>query len=126
MTRHIDTSTLRDWLEQARPVTVLDIRNDEDRGQWAIPGSLHINAYEALRKGEPGPLQHAILPPDRPVVTVCSAGRMSEKAAEFLTERGIDVLSLSGGMKAWSMAWNTANVPLADTKIRVIQIRRTG
>ena len=70
MTRHIDTSTLRDWLEQARPVTVLDIRNDEDRGQWAIPGSVHIDAYDALRKGEPGPLQHAILPPDRPLLTV--------------------------------------------------------
>ena len=108
MTRHIDTSTLRDWLEQARPVTVLDIRNDEDRGQWAIPGSVHIDVYDALRKGEPGLLQHAILPPDRPVVAVCNAGRMSEKAAEFLTKRGIDVLSLSGGMKAWSMAWKLA------------------
>ena len=31
MTRHIDTATLRDWLEQDRPVTVLDIRSDEDR-----------------------------------------------------------------------------------------------
>jgi len=126
MTRHIDTSTLRDWLEQARPVTVLDIRNDEDRAQWAIPGSVHIDAYDALRKGEPGPLQHAILPPDRTVVTVCNAGRMSEKAAEFLTKRGMEVLSLSGGMKAWSMAWNTADVRLADTRTRVVQVRRTG
>ena len=59
MTRHIDTATLRDWLEQHRPVTVVDIRSDEDRTQWAIPASVHINAYEALRKGQPGPLQHA-------------------------------------------------------------------
>lgn len=126
MTRHIDTATLRDWLEQDRPVTVLDIRNDEDRSQWAIPGSLHINAYDALRKGEPGPLQTAILPQDRPVVTVCNAGRMSEKAADLLSERGIDVLSLAGGMKAWSLAWNSAEVPLSDEATRVIQIRRTG
>jgi glyoxylase-like metal-dependent hydrolase (beta-lactamase superfamily II)/rhodanese-related sulfurtransferase len=126
MTRHIDTATLRDWLEQDRPVTVLDIRNDEDRSQWAIPGSLHINAYDALRKGEPGPLQTAVLPQDRPVVTVCNAGRMSEKAADVLSERGIDVLSLAGGMKAWSVAWNSAEVPLTDAATRVIQIRRTG
>ena len=110
MTRHIDTATLRDWLEQHRPVTVVDIRSDEDRTQWAIPASVHINAYEALRKGQPGPLQHAVLPSDRPVVTVCNEGRMSEMAADFLTERGSDVLSLVGGMKAWSMAWNTATV----------------
>ncbi len=109
MKRHIDTATLRDWLEQARPVTVLDIRSDEDRTQWAIPGSVHINAYEALRKGQPGPLLNAVLLADRPVVTVCNAGRMSEIAADFLTERGIDVLSLGGGMKAWSMAWNVGH-----------------
>jgi glyoxylase-like metal-dependent hydrolase (beta-lactamase superfamily II) len=126
MTRHIDTATLQDWLEQDRPVTVLDIRSDEDRTQWAIPGSVHVNPYEALRKGGPGPLQDVALPPDRPVVTVCNAGRMSERAADFLTGRGIDVLSLVGGMKAWSMAWNTAIAPSADTTTRVIQIRRTG
>ena len=28
-------------------MTVLDIRTDEDRAQWAIPGSLHLNAYVA-------------------------------------------------------------------------------
>ena len=126
MTRHIDTATLRDWLEQGRPVTVLDIRSDEDRTQWAIPGSVHINAYEALRNGQPGPLQDAVLPTDGPVVTVCNAGRMSELAADFLTGRGIDVLSLEGGMKAWSLAWNIATVPLAETTTRVTQIRRTG
>ncbi len=126
MTRHIDTATLRDWLEQDRPVTVLDIRSDEDRGQWARPGSIHINAYDALRKGEAGPLHDAVLPPDRPVVTVCNAGRMSQKAADVLTERGIEVLSLAGGMKAWSLAWNSADVRLIDSATRVIQIRRTG
>ena len=29
-------------------------------------------------------------------------------------------------MKAWSVAWNTAHVPLAETSARVIQVRRTG
>jgi glyoxylase-like metal-dependent hydrolase (beta-lactamase superfamily II) len=51
---------------------------------------------------------------------------MSEKAADVLSERGIDVLSLAGGMKAWSLAWNSAEVPLTDSPTRVIQIRRTG
>ena len=115
MTRHIDTATLREWLDQRRPVTVLDIRSDDDRLQWSIPGSIHVNAYESLRQGEPGLLRDALVPHGRPVVTVCNAGRMSEKAADFLTDRGIDVYSLAGGMKAWSMAWNTADVPLAET-----------
>ncbi len=29
-------------------------------------------------------------------------------------------------MKAWSIAWNTAGVPLEDHSVRVIQVRRTG
>ena len=29
-------------------------------------------------------------------------------------------------MKAWSLAWNTAEVPLPDSSVRVIQVRRTG
>jgi glyoxylase-like metal-dependent hydrolase (beta-lactamase superfamily II)/rhodanese-related sulfurtransferase len=126
MTDTIDANTLRDWLESQRPVSVLDVRSDEDRAQWAIPGSLHINAYEALKAGQPGALADARLPQDRPVVTVCNAGRMSQKAAAILADRGFDARSLVGGMKAWSLAWNTADIPLVDSTVRVIQIRRTG
>ena len=54
MVNEVSANTLRDWLEQGRKVTVLDIRNDEDRTQWAIPGSVHINAYDALRNGRAG------------------------------------------------------------------------
>lgn len=126
MTKQIDADTLRGWLDEDRPVTVLDIRPDEDRRQWAIPGSVHLNAYEALRAGEAGPLADVSFPLDQPVVTVCHAGRVSQTAADFLSKRGLDARSLTGGMKAWSLAWNMAEVVLADASVRVIQVRRTG
>jgi len=126
MAKQIEAETLREWLDAQQPVTVLDIRTDEDRAQWAIPGSLHLNAYEALRAGEPGVLADATFPPDRPVVTVCNAGRVSQTAAEMLADRGFDARSLAGGMRAWSLAWNAADVPLSDASVRVIQVRRTG
>jgi glyoxylase-like metal-dependent hydrolase (beta-lactamase superfamily II)/rhodanese-related sulfurtransferase len=126
LTQHIDADTLRQWLDTHRPVTVLDVRADADRAQWAIPGSAHVNAYDALRDGKPGALSTVDLPKDRPIVTVCNAGRVSQTAATILTERGLDVRSLEGGMKAWSLAWNTASVPLPKTTVRVVQVRRTG
>src|SRR5215831_6436351 len=126
MTKQIDTQTLQNWLEATRPVTVLDVRPDEDRAQWFIPGSLHVNAYDALRNGQLDALAEVVLPPDRPVVTVCNAGKVSLTAADVLTARGYDALSLAGGMKAWSLAWNAADVPLADSSVHVIQVRRTG
>lgn len=125
-TTPLDAATLREWLDEQRPVTVLDIRTDEDRRQWAIPGSLHVNAYDALCAGQLGALAGVWLPPDRPVVTVCNAGGVSQTAADLLAQRGLDARSLAGGMKAWSLAWNTADVPLADGTIDVIQVRRTG
>jgi rhodanese-related sulfurtransferase len=126
MTKQIEAETLREWLDGQQPVTVLDIRTDEDRAQWAIPGSIHLNAYEALRAGQPGALADVTFPRDRPVVTVCNAGRVSQTAAEMLTDRGFDARSLAGGMKAWSLAWNAAEVLLSDPTARVIQVRRTG
>lgn len=59
MTNTIEADTLRQWLDAQQPVTVLDVRSDEDRAQWAIPGSVHINAYDALRAGQAGPLAAA-------------------------------------------------------------------
>ena len=126
MTKQIDVETLREWLDAQQPVTVLDIRAAEDRAQWAIPGSIHLDAYEAVRAGEPGALADATIPRDRPVVTVCNAGRVSQTAARMLGDRGFDARSLAGGMNAWSLAWNAAEVHLPGPSARVIQVRRTG
>jgi glyoxylase-like metal-dependent hydrolase (beta-lactamase superfamily II) len=126
MTNHIDVTTLRDWLDEGKPVAVVDVRSADARAEWSIPGSIHIDAYAELKQGRPGPLAIESLPIDRPIVTVCNAGRMSEIAANALTERGLDARSLVGGMKAWSLAWNAARVFLIDASAQVIQIRRTG
>jgi glyoxylase-like metal-dependent hydrolase (beta-lactamase superfamily II) len=126
MTKQIEIRTLRDWLDAHRPVTVVDVRTDEDRAQWAIPGSVHVNAYDALRNGQPGGLADLVIPTDQPVVTVCNAGKVSRVAADVLANRGFAAHSLSGGMKAWSLAWNAADVLLADASVRVVQVRRTG
>src|SRR5260370_16315780 len=122
----IDVETLRRWLEEGRPVTILDVRPTAERAEWAIPGSLHVDAYDALKAHDPAVLAVVDVPSDQPVVTVCAAGKTSEIAAEQLAARGIPALSLVGGMKAWSLAWNTAEVPLEDRSARVIQVRRTG
>src|SRR5437660_489072 len=122
----ISVETLRAWLEEGQPVAILDVRPTAERAEWAIPGSLHVDAYDALKAHDPAALAAVDVPSDQPVVTVCAAGKTSQIAAEQLAARGVPALSLVGGMKAWSLAWNTAEVPLENRSARVIQVRRTG
>lgn len=122
----ITVDELRDMLDRRQPVTVVDVRPAVERAEWAIPGSVHIDAYDALWAGDEGALDGLDLPEDRPVVTVCAAGRTSLMAALLLRKRGNGARSLSGGMKAWSLAWNSVDVPLAGSAAEVVQVRRTG
>lgn len=122
----ISVETLRIWLEEQRPVIVLDVRSSSDYQEWAIPGSLHVDAYEALKRHDPQALSGVALPADQPIVTVCGRGKTSQIAAEQLAARGLQVFSLEGGMNAWSLAWNSAEVMLPHSTVQVLQLRRTG
>ena len=95
----VDVNTLRQWLAEGKPVTVLDVRPAEDRAQWSIPGSLHVDAYDALKQGRSDALDGIVVPPDRPIVTVCNRGKVSQIAAEQLHAKGAQALSLEGECK---------------------------
>ena len=125
MTRtSIGLESLREMLERGEPVTVLDVRLEDQHKEWRVPGSVHFDAYGALKARDPNAMKEAELPDGQPVVTVCASGKSSAVAAEQLRARGVEAYTLEGGMKAWSMAWNTAEV--TGTEARVIQVRRTG
>jgi len=117
---------LRQLLERGAPVTVLDVRPTAERAEWTIPGSVHVDAYNGLQRGDPSALGGFQPSNGGPVVTVCAAGKTSLLAAQVLRRRGLDAMSLEGGMRAWSLAWNTADFPCPDVPVRIVQVRRTG
>ena len=122
----MNVESLRKMLERGEPVTVVDVRKGEDRAEWEIPGSVHFDAYDALNASDERAMEGLELPEGAPVVTVCSRGRSSALAAEQLRRRGYQVFSLEGGMKAWSLAWNAAEVEVPGSDAEVVQVRRTG
>lgn len=122
----IDVATLTSWLAQNHPFTMLDVRPTDQRREWSIPGSIHIDAAEALWADRPEVLDNLVLPRNVPVVTICAAGKTSLLAADYLQTQGYHALSLEGGMQAWSLAWNYAVLPLAGSAAQVIQVRRLG
>jgi glyoxylase-like metal-dependent hydrolase (beta-lactamase superfamily II)/rhodanese-related sulfurtransferase len=126
MTPTITVEELRALLEKGAPVTILDIRPTQDFLDWHIPGSLHVDAYDALKAHDPAALTVVELPTDQPVVTVCASGKISQIAADFLAAHGFHAFSLEGGMKAWSLAWSSAEITVNNAPVHIIQVRRTG
>ena len=115
-------AALQDLLTAGLPVTIVDVRSTSEV-DWKIPGSIHIDAYDALQSGRLGPLAELALPPG-PVVTVCGVGRTAAIATALFRGKGVEALTLDGGMRAWSMAWNIAEATISG--INVVQVRRTG
>ena len=96
--RRLPASELKRWLDEGKPVTLLDTRNDfEVRvGTFEQSVTVGINDFRSFPKAI------AKLPPDmrhRPVVTFCTGGIRCEKAAPFLEREGFtDVYQLDGGI----------------------------
>jgi glyoxylase-like metal-dependent hydrolase (beta-lactamase superfamily II) len=85
-----------------------------------------VDAYAALKAHDPRALSDVDFPIDLPIVTVCGAGKVSLVAAEQLATRGYTTYSLAGGMQAWSLAWNVAELASFEPDVRVLQVRRAG
>ena len=120
----INTNTLCNWLEIGQPVSILDVRPLAERLEWYIPNSIHFNAYDKLKQNDFEAFNGLHLDITIPVVTFCAGGNMSLVAAKLLSTQGYDTYSLEGGMKGWSLAWNTAAISFENFEL--IQFRRTG
>lgn len=94
----ISAATLKQWLDEGRPVTLLDTRNDYEiqhgtfRGAHA-PGIGRFRDFPAAAARWNGTLG------DAPIVTFCTGGIRCEKAAPFLQQMGFaHVHQLDGGI----------------------------
>lgn len=114
---------LQEKLNRKEPVFILDVRPLEQREEWHIAESIHIDSYKQLNTRDETALDMVEIPSNSTVVTVCAAGRTSLLAAELLRKKGIRAYSLAGGMKAWNYAWNLAEVSFPNG-VKIIQVRR--
>src|SRR5260370_42321047 len=97
----ISVETLRTWLTEGRQVSLVDVSPREAWTEGAIPGSLHLEAYEALKARDPTALADLALPRDRPAVVICAAGKTaSPVAAEPPPAQRVPAIFLEGGLQA--------------------------
>jgi len=83
---------------------ILDVRNHEAFEDWKIEGHkfeyLNIPYFELLDGVEEVVPQ---LPIDKEILVVCAKEGSSMMIADMLSDEGMDVAYLEGGMKSWSM-----------------------
>ncbi|KYD02003.1 hypothetical protein B4144_2486 [Bacillus atrophaeus] len=85
------------------PLFILDVRNENDFSDWKIEGHYfdHLNVpYFDLLDGVEDILEK--IPSDKEVLVVCAKEGSSVMVSEMLSEAGLSVSYLKGGMKAWS------------------------
>ena len=82
---------------------ILDVRNSEDFQDWKMEGANfeHLNIpYFDLLDGVEDILDR--LPSNKDILVVCAKEGSSVFVSEMLSEAGLNVSYLEGGMKAWS------------------------
>ncbi|WP_176584308.1 MBL fold metallo-hydrolase [Priestia megaterium] len=85
------------------PLFILDVRNENDFSDWKIEGHYfdHLNVpYFDLLDGVEEIFKK--IPSDKEVLVVCAKEGSSVMVADMLSEAGLTVSYLKGGMKAWS------------------------
>jgi UPF0176 protein len=94
----LDPRTLKQWLDEGRPLTLLDTRNDYEvkLGTFknaVVPVLDHFRQFPAAVRALPAELK------TRTVVTFCTGGIRCEKAAPLLVREGFEnVYQLDGGI----------------------------
>ena len=94
----LSARTLKQWLDEGRPLTLLDTRNhyEVERGTFhgALPAGIHrFRDFPAAVDQLDSRLK------EQPVVTFCTGGIRCEKAAPYLERKGFrNVYQLDGGI----------------------------
>jgi RluA family pseudouridine synthase len=96
--RRVSPRELKRWLDEGRPVTLLDTRNDfeVEAGTFENARAIGVDDFRnfpAAVRQLPTELK------ERPIVTFCTGGIRCEKATPFLEREGFrDVYQLDGGI----------------------------
>ncbi|MFD4656973.1 rhodanese-like domain-containing protein [Kitasatospora sp. NPDC058444] len=93
-------------LARTGAAVLLDVREAAEFAAGHAPGALH-QPLIALVAGVPLPPEAA----GRTVLAICRSGNRSQRAAELLTQRSVEVLNVAGGMNAWAEAGLPVTTP---------------
>jgi glyoxylase-like metal-dependent hydrolase (beta-lactamase superfamily II)/rhodanese-related sulfurtransferase len=116
-------------IRRGNPPFILDVRNEDEFGNWAIEGlpanSLLNIPYFGFLEDEAGCLER--VPRGCEVTVVCAKGGSSAFVASILAQHGIHARNLQGGMIAWGNLHVVTHVGSPqESMVSLFQINRVG
>ncbi|HZE95468.1 MAG TPA: rhodanese-like domain-containing protein [Planctomycetota bacterium] len=98
MPAEITVQDLAARIREGKPLRIVDVREDWEREIGKLPGDQHIPMNAVPQR-----MAEFKIADGGEVVVYCHAGMRSMMVAGFLEQNGIPgVLSLAGGIEAWS------------------------
>jgi len=127
----VDVGELLPRLDRGDDILLLDVRNDEEFGQWKLEArrpveTIHVPYFDFL-EDEPGSMGR--VPRGREVVVLCAQGGSSEMVAGMLGDAGIASRNIRGGMVAYGVYLEAVPVPLEPgerARFELWQVNRRG
>ena len=98
----VSAEILKNWLDTGKKISLVDIRPASQRSGSSIPGSIHVDVYDKLKRNDHSAFDSLYLYKSIPVVTFCGGGKASITAAEMLAHNGYNAYSLYGGLEGWN------------------------
>jgi len=99
MIQQISVRQLAAWLQEGSPVYLLDVRQAWEHETAVLPGSVLVPLDQLPRKA-----RELAPPAGTKIVVYCHHGIRSQSGAALLQHLGFkDVVSLAGGIDAWSL-----------------------
>ena len=108
---------LKALLDDGQINFIFDLRNEDEFEAWRIEGRSEVETMNIPQIKFVGEEEKYFdrFPKDRQIVAICAHGDSSKYSAEILREKGLNAISLAGGMDAWSEFYETRRI--SDTPL---------
>ena len=93
--KSITVQELHRLLNNNKNISLVDVREKEERVMASIKGSIHVPMMAI-------PHQLELFNKDVPIYLFCHSGVRSAQACLYLEQQGFDSVNIIGGIHAWS------------------------
>jgi glyoxylase-like metal-dependent hydrolase (beta-lactamase superfamily II) len=121
--------SIRDFknrLDAGKIEFMFDLRNEDEFESWRIEGSTPVETLNIPQVDFVGEEESHLdrLPRDKEIISICAHGDSSRYEAELLQEKGFNIVSLEGGMDAWSEFYETRKLEGIPEIYQIVRVAK--